>query len=144
MSCLQSTGEEAVLPEMPAPVAQCVGVVGISAVGFTERPGQRVRLARNHDPVDVIRHEAVTQKARSELLRAMLDEFQVNATIRVGLEHHLAVDTALRDVVRRLRQHCTSYASHESEQWPDGLERIPGTARLFTGFSNIRRQYRLA
>src|SRR5579872_1589874 len=144
MRGLQSTGEEAILPEMPGPVAQRIGVVGISAVSFTEGPGQRVRLAGNYDPVHVIRHEAVTQKARLELLRAVLDQVQVNATIRVGEEHSLAVDTALRDVVRLLRQHHTSYARHESEQWPDGTVRLGETRKhagcpwvLFSGFFSL-------
>ena len=114
---------------MSAPIAQRVGVVRISAVCFTEGPGQRVRLARNHDPVHVIRHEAVAQKTHPELLRAALDQFQINATIGVGEKDSLAVDTALGDVVRRLRQHHTSYARHESEQWRDGPRRLWKTGK---------------
>jgi hypothetical protein len=70
--------------------------------------------------VHVIRHEAVTQKAQPELLRAVPDQFQINATIGVREKDSLAVNTALRDVVRRFRQHHTSHASHESEQWTHG------------------------
>jgi len=61
------------------------------------------------DPAHVIRHEAVTQKTRLELLRAVLDELQVNAPVGVGEEDRLAVNTALRDVVRHLRQHNASH-----------------------------------
>jgi hypothetical protein len=64
-----------------------------------------------------------------ELLRAVLDQFQVNPAIGVGKEDSLAVDTALRDVMRRFRQHHTSYASHESEQWPDGRGRLWETGK---------------
>src|SRR6266852_2180059 len=77
----------------------------------------------------MIRHEAVTQKSRLKLLRAVLDQFQVNPAIGVGKEDSLAVDTALRDVMRRFRQHHTSYASHESEQWHDGRGRLWETGK---------------
>ena len=100
---------------MPAPVVQRVSIVRVPAVCLAEGPGQSVGMTRNYDPVHMIRHKAVAQKPHVELLRAVLNQLQVNATIGVGEEDHLAVDTALRDLMRRLRQHHASDSSHLSE-----------------------------
>lgn len=56
----------------------------------------------------VISREATTQKAHLELLRALLAQIQVTATIGVAEQNGLAVDTALRDRVWRLGQRHTS------------------------------------
>lgn len=47
------------MPEMPPPSLTKIDPTGVTPMGFPDRPPQALLGFRNHDQMDVIRHQAV-------------------------------------------------------------------------------------
>jgi hypothetical protein len=81
-----------------------------------KRARQGPAIGGNHQPVDVITHEAVAKQADAELLSRAGDQVQVHLPARIGEEHIVTRNTALGQVVRHARKDRSGHSGH-LKQW---------------------------
>jgi hypothetical protein len=103
---------EASLPEITAPPFAPVDLRRIAPVSFTDGPAEAIGRSRNHDEVDVVRHEAVGPDLDLAAVAPFCSESDVEAVIVRAEERPLSTVTALRDVVRQGGDDYAGQASH--------------------------------
>jgi hypothetical protein len=81
-------------------------------VGLAQRQGERGRLARDADQVDVIRHQAVAQQRHAVLLTLVAQSLDVGSPVFVDQEDVLAIVAPLGDVVRNALHDHTGHSRH--------------------------------
>ena len=77
-----------------------------------ERRGERVRLLRDGDEMDMIRHEAVAKQGEMMEPTVMPKQFQINEAAGVGIQDEPARVAALRDVMGCINCDNAGQASH--------------------------------
>jgi hypothetical protein len=142
MRFVESAGIEAILPEMPYPMAAGVEVESITAMSAAQGRSEGLRLFADRYEADMIAHEAVSKNAKATLRGVGFKAIEVGTTAGIHEEHTLLVNAALRDVVRRPEGDGTSKSAHLPEKWRErpishfvpylSVPEVPEVSRLGT------------
>ena len=84
-----------------------------ASVSVLEGPSQRFGLSGNHDQVDVIRHQAVTDQREGVKPALALEQVEVDESVGIGFEDALARVSALCDMVRDIDCDDASESGHK-------------------------------
>ena len=87
------------LPHVPAAPVARVPILRIAPVEPAEEHGQRVAVLRNHNKMNVIRHQAPGRDAHPGVALVLAEQVQVDAAVGGGAEDDLAIGSALRDMM---------------------------------------------
>ena len=91
--------------------------------------------ARNHDPMHVIRHEAVTQQRKTVKLGVFPDQIEVGNAVAVVGQNYLPGVTPLRNMMGNINHNDASEAGHcqknnRKDRFAAGLPRDPLDSNL--------------
>ena len=100
---VQSTGVEAVLPQVPAAGMKAVDVLGVAEVRPPESLGQRLVQAGQDHQVDVVAHQAPGQDLQPIRAAFLGQHAEIGPAVVVDEEDILTVIASLRDVMPAAR-----------------------------------------
>jgi hypothetical protein len=81
-------------------------------MGLSQRQGERSRLPRDANQVDVIRHQAIAQQRQAMLLTLVAQSLDVGSPVFVNQEDVLTIVAPLGDVVRNALHDHTGHSRH--------------------------------
>ena len=81
-------------------------------MGVLEGEGQRLGAAGEHDQVDVVRHEAITDDRKGVDAAVGAEEVEVDEAVGIGFEDGLARVAALGDVIGRISREDACETGH--------------------------------
>jgi hypothetical protein len=99
MDLVQRTGEEAVLPEMAAAPVETIDVLRVQLIRAFQSAGQRVRVGRRNDKVDVIGHQTIALYGQIKTARRLGQKRQEGTAVVIDEEDVLTVVAPLGHVV---------------------------------------------
>lgn len=99
VSRIEGAGIEAILPEVAGAAAPRIEISGVAAMGSAERNSKRIRLIRDRDQMNMIRHQAISEDAEVRLAGRGAEPIEIDLAIGVSEEDRLAVGSALGNVM---------------------------------------------
>ena len=98
---IERTREEARLPDVPTGSSGDIEVFGEIGMRPAQSGGERLRVLRHADQVDVVGHEAVSPQRQPGALGVVLQEIFIKGVVFRATEDLLAAVAALGHVVRK-------------------------------------------
>ena len=96
----EHAGEESLLPQMARAFVDDIVILSVAAVKTAEENRKGVTIFGDHDPMDMVGHQAIRQHPHARIGETIGGEPKVALTVGDGAEDGLAVIAPLGDVVR--------------------------------------------
>ena len=130
MRIVQHDGGKAALEEMAGPASAGVDEVGVAPVGFADGAAQ-VAGSRGHpDQVHMVGHQAVGPHRDLGLQRLLGQQVEVDLMVAILKEDGLAPVAALRDMMRKPRNHDPRQTRHAKNRTMESASRPPNSSAL--------------
>lgn len=105
MRVIHGNGSKPALKEMVGPAPASVDAIGVAPMRLTNCTPQRVRFARNQDEVHMVGHEAIRPDLNASFEALLGQQIAIEFVIAILEKDRLAPIPALRDMVRKIRNH---------------------------------------
>ncbi len=89
-----------------------VDVLGINPVRPANCIGQRMRLGRNRDEMDMVPHQTIAENLQTVFARQVIQNGQVPCVVVINEENILPVVSALDDMMRASGNDNSRYPRH--------------------------------
>jgi len=113
MLLIQRAGKESLLEEMPCYVFSKINHARVTAMCFSYASGKAVCTVWYSNEVNVIGHQAPSEKRYPETFSLLCKELEVNSSIVIGEEHRHRANPTLSDVMWNPWQYDTCDSGHE-------------------------------
>lgn len=118
MAAAQRAGIEAVLPQVAAAAVQVIDILRIKKMGSADGLGQRLRIGRSGNEVDVIGHQAPAEDLKAVFFGLLFEDRQVHPPVVIDEEDILAVVTPLGNMVRYFGYCYACFSWHNRKYMP--------------------------
>ena len=114
MGIVEHNRSEAALKQMAGPASTCVDEVGIAAMGFAHGATEVAGSRRRENEMHMVGHQAVGPNRYLRLRGLLGQQIQIDFLVAVLKEDRLAPVAALRDMMRKSRNHDPRETCHEA------------------------------